>query len=322
MSARARLGIVGPLSTSSATECSEAQGQTRDCFGFKWAKRDTYESPAMQEHARLWMLEKYCAGDQTQLARWLADGPSPKIILDAGCGSAHSALIFFGKLLCGHDYLGADISNAVEVARERFAEAGIPGDFLQADILDLPIPNASVDMIFSEGVLHHTNDTGAAVSALARKLKPGGRMLFYVYAKKAVIREFTDDHVRAAISSLSDEDAWEALKPLTKLGVALGNIKADITVEEDIPQLGITKGTYPLQRFFYWNICKLFHRPEFSFDEMHHINFDWFRPLNCHRHTVSEVEDFCLKSGLRIERLHKEEAGITVVALRERDGND
>jgi SAM-dependent methyltransferase len=316
MSAIARLGIVcGAAAAQSA--CSESQAQTRECFGFKWSKRETYESPAMQEHSRRWLFEKYCAGDPAMLDRWLADGPSPKIILDAGCGCGYSAKLLFAQRLQEHDYLGVDISNAVDVGRERFAEAGLPGDFLQADLQNLPIPDESVDMVFSEGVLHHTDDTGAAIAALARKLKPGGRMLFYVYRKKAVIREFTDDHVRAAIAGLSDEEAWEALKPLTRLGVALGDIKAEITVAEDIPQLGIKSGTYPLQRFFYWNICKLFHREEFSFDEMHHINFDWFRPQNCHRHTPEEVRGFCAAAGLTVERLHAEDAGISVVAVKD-----
>ena len=31
---------------------------------------------------------------------------------------------------------------------------------------------------------------------MQRHLKPGGRILFYVYRKKGPIREFTDDYVR------------------------------------------------------------------------------------------------------------------------------
>ena len=151
---------------------------------------------------------------------------------------------------------------------------------------------------------------------LARKLRGGGRFLFYVYAKKAVIREFTDDHIRHHLQNLNDEEAWKALESLTRLGITLGDLNVKFEVPEDIPVLGIKKGEYDLQRFFYWNICKMYYRPEFSFDEMNHVNFDWFRPLNCHRHTPEEIKKWCQEAGLMIEHMNVQEAGITIVAVK------
>jgi SAM-dependent methyltransferase len=169
-------------------------------------------------------------------------------------------------------------------------------------------------MIFSEGVLHHTDSTERSLKSLAGKLKEGGRFLFYVYAKKAIVREFTDDAIRDFLGALSDADAWTALEPLTKLGIALGELGVEVDVPEDIPYLGIKAGRVDLQRFFYWNICKAYYRPEFTLDEMNHINFDWFRPLNCHRHTPEEVSRWCEEANLEIERMDVQDAGITVVA--------
>lgn len=145
---------------------------------------------------------------------------------------------------------------------------------------------------------------------------PGGRFMFYVYRRKAVIREFTDDAIRAALQPLTDEQAWEALKPLTQLGIALGRLEQQIEVETPIPFLGIEAGKLDLQRFFYWNIFKAYYRPELSFDEMHIVNFDWFRPLNCQRHSPEEIRQWCAESGLTIEHLDVQEAGITVVAQK------
>lgn len=295
--------------------CSAAQTQTRDSFAFKWQRRETYESPAMDQTIRDWLFERYCEGNPSQLDRWLEG--ERKIIVDAGCGAGNAALLFFGERLNNHDYLGIDISDAVTVARERFAERGIAGDFLKVGVTEFAPPDGSVDIMFSEGVLHHTDSTRESLLHLATKLKPGGLFLFYVYAKKAAIREFTDDHIREYLSSLSDEEAWKALEPLTKFGKSLGEMNAEITVPEDLPYLGIKSGTYNLQRFFYWHICKLFYRPELSLDEMNHINFDWYRPLNCHRHTVDEVKEYCREAGLRVLKLNVQEAGITVVAEKE-----
>lgn len=296
-----------------ATE-SEAQGQTRDAFAFKWSRRDTYESPEVKENARRWLFERYCDDDPSRLDAWLADGR--KRILDAGCGSGFSALLFFGDRLKDHDYLGVDISDAVEVARTRFQEAGYPAEFLKHSVVGLPIPDESVDLIFSEGVLHHTDSTRDSLLDLVRKVRVGGRVLFYVYAKKAVIREFTDDYVRQQIRDLDDEAAWKALEPLTRLGKALGDLGVTLDVPEDIPFLGIKAGRIDLQRFFYWNVCKLYYRPEYTLDEMNHVNFDWFRPLNCHRQTPEEVRQWCEEAGLEIESMNVQEAGITVNAIR------
>jgi len=30
-----------------------------------------------------------------------------------------------------------------------------------------------------------------------------------------------------------------------------------------------------VQRLFYWHVAKAFYRPDLTFDEMNHINFDW-----------------------------------------------
>lgn len=215
-----------------------------------------------------------------------------------------------------HHYLGVDISQAVDVAQERFAELGYPGEFLQADVFKLNIPEQSIDFIFSEGVLHHTDNTQKSFSCLARALKPGGRLLCYIYAKKAVIREFTDDLIRHHLKDYSDEEAWEKLKPLTELGQRLGELDTDITVPSDIDFLGIKQGTYNLQRFFYWFVCKAFYAPQYSLEEMNHINFDWFRPLNCHRHTPEEIQTWCQNEGLEIESLDVQEAGISLVTRK------
>ena len=165
-------------------------------------------------------------------------------------------------------------------------------------------------------MLHHTDNTGEAISYLAKKLKKYGKFLFYVYAKKSIIREFTDDYVREHIKDMSNEEAWKALKPLTNLGQALGRLEVEIDIPEDIPFLGISKGRIDLQRFFYWHICKAYYRPEYTLEEMNCINFDWFRPLNCHRHTKDEVLSFCNTANLTVEHLNLQPSGITLVAQK------
>jgi len=295
---------------------SASQSQTKDAFGFKWAKRETYESPAVLSNHRAWLSERYLGGDPERLGPWLPPGA---LVLDAGCGSAYSGLLFFERHLDRIRYLGVDISEAVDVAAERFRAAGKAGEFLQADIMDLPFSGPLFDMIFAEGVLHHTDSTRKAIEYLAGFLKPGGRFLFYVYKKKGPIREFADDYIRDRIRDLDDESAWKALIPLTRLGQALGGLQSTVNVPESVPLLEIPAGEIDVQRLFYWHFCKAFYKPDWTLDELNHVNFDWYRPFNCHRQTPAEVRAWCSGAGLTIEHFNEQESGLTVVGLKTGD---
>jgi arsenite methyltransferase len=294
---------------------SSAQDQTSAVFGFKWEQRDTFESASMQARARRWLVERY--GPVDSPAFW-AEHPDDAVMVDAGCGAGYSALALFEQVLPKIRYLGIDVSNAVDVAHARFAERGLGGAFLQADITTLPLAEGSVDVIFSEGVLHHTDSTREALLALARFLRPGGQMLFYVYRRKGPVREFTDDLIRERLAAMTPQDAWGAIVPLTRLGQALGRLETIVDVPENVDLLGIPAGPIDVQRLFYWHVVKAYYDPDLTLDELAHINFDWFAPRNAHRQSPEEVREWCAEAQLEIEREDLQEAGITVVARKRR----
>jgi len=293
---------------------SPDQSQTKDAFGFKWNLRDTYESDEVQLQAKNWLIERYFSGKTEQLELLLPRGTK---VLDAGCGSGFSALFLFKKYLNDIFYLGADISNSVDIAKIRFEKAGCHGEFIQVDLTELPFSEPKFDVIFSEGVLHHTDSTEKAIKYLTTLLVHGGHFLFYVYKKKAPIREFTDDYVRHQLVNMDDSQAWNELQSLTLLGKILGDLNIEVEIPEPISLLEIPAGRINIQRLFYWYICKAFYNPKWKIDEMNHVNFDWYRPLNCHRHTPEEIMTWCNEAGLKIERMNVQEAGITVVAKKE-----
>jgi arsenite methyltransferase len=294
---------------------SAAQSQTADSFGFKWGKRETFESEHMRRRTREWLVERY--GSIEDAGWWSEYGGAP-VVLDAGCGAAYSAVELLASRLRGIRYIGMDISEAVDVAAQRFAEHGLPGAFLQADLAEPPLADGSVDVIFSEGVLHHTDSTERALKRLTRLLCPGGRFLFYVYRRKGPIREFTDDYVRDLLQGLEPEEAWQRLMPLTKLGKALGDLHVEVEVPEAVDLLEIPAGRIDVQRLFYWHVLKAYHRDEYDLDELNHINYDWFAPRNAHRQSPEDVRRWCSEAGLEIEREDVQEAGITVVGLKGR----
>ena len=291
------------------------QRQTGTSFGFKWQQRDTYDSPEARGIAQRWLVDRYGFASPAAMRDYFG---GRRRVLDAGCGSAFSSLLWLDpqwRKDGGAEWVGADISQAIDVAQDRLHD--IPGtSFVQADILQLPFREGSFDTIFSEGVLHHTPSTEAALKALAPLLQPAGEILFYVYRKKGPLREFADDYIRDVVSPLPPADAWAQLRPLTRLGQALAELNAEVEVPEDIPYLGITAGRYDVQRLIYWHFAKLYWNAALSFEENNHVNFDWYHPRYAHRQTAEEVERWCGEAGLRITHFDVQESGLTVRATR------
>jgi arsenite methyltransferase len=291
-----------------------AQAQTRDAFGFKWGRRDTYDSQASRDRVAEWCLERY---GFPSVATWASRFESFGRVLDVGCGGGLSSGVWLtspgwsGNAM----WVGVDLSTAVDVARARLGST--PNThFVQADALELPFADGTFGAVFSEGVLHHTPSTRAALLSAARVLAPGGEISFYVYRKKGPAREFTDDFVRKAIRDLNDEEAWEVMRGFTRLGQALASVRATVDVPEAVPLLGITAGPQDIQRLIYWNFVKVYWNDSLSFEENVHVNFDWFRPTYAHRQTAADVREWCEEACLDVQRFNEQESGYTVVGKK------
>lgn len=286
------------------------QAQTQRTFGFKWEKTDTYTSPAMSDAIGSWLRERY-----SFLLSHL-DANQGQSVLDIGCGGGNAAALLFADHWSRLRYVGTDISTAVDVAAHRLSETEGEKAYVQADLMRLPFLKNSFDIVFSEGVLHHTPSTKAAIETTVEYVRPGGLYAIYVYSKKSPVREFTDDYVRGLVSDLPSQEAWDKLLPLSKLGAALGELNVDVMVPEDVDLLGIPAGTINIQRLFYWHICKMYHRDGLTLEEMNHINYDWFTPKYAYRQTPEETISWIENCGLKIEKLVSEQAGHTVFARK------
>jgi arsenite methyltransferase len=288
------------------------QKQTQQSFAFKWQQRHTYDSPAVLASSREWLVSRYGFVDADDMRRHMASRPR---VLDAGCGSGFSASLWLTADWGGAMWVGVDISAAIDLARSRLG--AVPEThYVQGDLLQLPFAEGTFDIVFSEGVLHHTPSTADAFRALVRLLKPGGELMAYVYRRKSAVREFTDDYIRGIVSALEPQDAWAALRPLTALGQALASLQAEVEVPEDIPYLGIRAGRQDVQRLMYWHFAKMFWNDAFSFEENNHVNFDWYHPRYAHRHTESELRSWCEETGLALTRLDAQESGYTIRAVK------
>jgi SAM-dependent methyltransferase len=108
-----------------------------------------------------------------------------RTLLDAGCGNGE---LTRAVTAYGLEVVGLDFSRSVELARERLLAAPSPAahrvHYVQGDILELPIRSASFDLVHSSGVLHHTPSTHRAFRAVARAVKPGGKLYVQLYRRR------------------------------------------------------------------------------------------------------------------------------------------
>lgn len=285
------------------------QAQTADSFGYKWTRQPDWGARGNSDDV-IWSMWRGMFGFGPEKLRDVMTG---KDVLDAGCGSGVALRLFASWPA---SVVAVDISEAVDACRQ-LLNGKRPITFAQADLNALPFPDRSFDVVWSSGVLHHTPDTFAALRSITRHARIGGRVVFYVYVKKAPIREFVDDHIRREISDLPPEEAWQRMEALTKLGRSLSAIVQELKIEADVPELGLKAGSYNLQRFAYYNLFKCFWNDALSFDENVNVNFDWYHPKYAHRQTPEQVRGWLKELHLEAEFFNVGDSGITVIARRD-----
>jgi ubiquinone/menaquinone biosynthesis C-methylase UbiE len=83
---------------------------------------------------------------------------------------------------------GVDLTErAVEHTRRRLSLYGFDANVRTADAERLPFADASFDIVYSWGVLHHTPDTPRAIDEVWRVLRPGGSARVMVYHTHAIV---------------------------------------------------------------------------------------------------------------------------------------
>ena len=100
-------------------------------------------------------------------------------VLDLGSGGGIDALIASVYVGESGKVYGVDMTDEmIELARANANEAGVANiEFLKGQIEDIPLPDASVDVVISNCVINLSTDKPAVLREAARVLKPGGRFV-------------------------------------------------------------------------------------------------------------------------------------------------
>jgi ubiquinone/menaquinone biosynthesis C-methylase UbiE len=105
-------------------------------------------------------------------------------LLEIGCGMGSDLVQFArGGAIC----TGTDITpRSIEITRHRFALYGLKGTFIVSDGERLPFPSDNFDVVYSNGVLHHTPDTSGAIREIHRVLRYGGTAKVMLYHRNSL----------------------------------------------------------------------------------------------------------------------------------------
>jgi ubiquinone/menaquinone biosynthesis C-methylase UbiE len=112
------------------------------------------------------------------------DSLARKDVLDVGCGSGIATQMLAEA---GANVTAVDLTDwAVETTRRRLGAFGLRGEVRQEDAEQLPFGDASFDLVFSWGVIHHSSDMDRALAELVRVCRPGGEIVLMVYHRRSL----------------------------------------------------------------------------------------------------------------------------------------
>jgi SAM-dependent methyltransferase len=142
--------------------------------GRTWARELGYPEPELSR-----VPEATVASFAGVANHWLLGRPDPgSVVLDLGCGAGTDLLIAAQMTGPGGRAIGVDMTpSMLERARTSARELGLENvELYESLIEELPLEDASVDLVISNGVLDLVPDKDAVFDEIDRVLRPGGRL--------------------------------------------------------------------------------------------------------------------------------------------------
>jgi SAM-dependent methyltransferase len=139
-------------------------------------------------------------------------------VLDIGSGSGTDALI--AAMVTGPAGIvyGLDMTRAMREKLQRNVEAKQIGHVrvLEGNAEHIPLPDASIDVVTSNGVLNLVPDKPAAFAEIARVLKPGGRLQISDIALRVPVSEQSRNDPRlwaeCVVGAITEDDYVSLLR--------------------------------------------------------------------------------------------------------------
>jgi len=159
----------------------------------------------------------------------VADLHLGEAVLDLGSGAGADVLISAQRVGATGRAIGLDMTDEMlELAQSNAVKAGVRNvEFVKGYIEEIPLPDASVDVIVSNCVLNLSGDKPKVLAEAARVLKPGGR-----FAVSDVIADpDMDDATRRDMAAYTGCIAGALTEPEFRAGLTAAGF-TDIEIRE------------------------------------------------------------------------------------------
>ena len=144
--------------------------------GRRWAQELGYPEPELSRVPDV-TVESF-AGVANH---WSLGRVAPRdVVLDLGCGAGTDLLVAAQMAGAAGRAIGVDMTLAMLEQASRSADAlGLSNVEVHESLIEsLPLEDASVDVVISNGVIDLVPDKGAVFEEIDRVLRPGGRLQF------------------------------------------------------------------------------------------------------------------------------------------------
>ncbi|OIO05300.1 MAG: hypothetical protein AUJ52_13905 [Elusimicrobia bacterium CG1_02_63_36] len=253
--------------------------KTKESFGFEWHR---YPGPRPEDRGLF--LE------ETQLDETGLEG---RLILDAGCGMGRYTHV---ALSLGAEVVSLDLSDSLtRLIPEMMENPKL--HVVQGDLLHPPLKPGVFDIVYSQGVIHHTADTRRAFDRIANLVKRDGLLSVWVYGTPGSYASFRTNPLR------SNRRWLRRALPLVWVGVWIRQILSDLlrvfTTRMPVPVLYAlcypltVMGAVPLLKYLTFSVD-----PEFQVRLIE--NFDWLAPPFQTKHTKEEFGAWFKENGYEL----------------------
>jgi SAM-dependent methyltransferase len=142
--------------------------------GRSWAEDLGYPQPELS-HVPDATVESFAGVANPHSLGRIEEGAT---VLDLGCGAGTDLLIAAQLVGPSGRVIGVDMTaSMLERARASAQEMGLSNVELHESLIEaLPVPDASVDVVISNGVIDLVPDKDAVFDEIDRVLRPGGRL--------------------------------------------------------------------------------------------------------------------------------------------------
>jgi SAM-dependent methyltransferase len=141
-----------------------------DAFGEQWLRHQLTQLDSYTRTTISRDRARRCLGEE-----W--DNLPGSLVLECGCGAGRFTEVLLER---GAQVMSVDLSAAVE-ANERNFPRSDSHRIAQADILALPFPSQTFDVVFCLGVVQHTPNPERTIAALYDQVRPGGTLVIDHY---------------------------------------------------------------------------------------------------------------------------------------------